>query len=181
MSVTGARREIMNAAEIAQALERLAERIVQRDPVGELSLVGIRSRGATLALRLQALLKTITDVDIPLGILDIGLYRDDIGLKPVAPNVRSTDIPFDVEGKDIVLVDDVLFTGRTVRGALNALIDMGRPNRVQLLVLIDRGHRELPIQADYVGQEVKIGPREKIVVRLREEDEEEGVFVRLDT
>ena len=112
--------------------------------------------------------------------MDIGLYRDDIGLSPVAPEVRSTDIAFDVEGKNIVLVDDVLFTGRTIRAALNALIDLGRPSQVQLLVLIDRGHRELPIQADFTGKEITTYTKENVIVNLQEDDGEEGVYTVLN-
>src|SRR5690606_26554989 len=117
--------------------------------------------------------------DIPLGILDIALYRDDIGMTDIAPEVRSTDIPFDVHNKDIVLIDDLLYTGRTTRTALNALMDLGRPRQVQLLVLIDRGHRELPIQADFTGKELTTYANEQVTVRLREVDREDGVYIEI--
>ncbi len=167
----------MNDEDLSRTLRRMAHQVWEQYADRNLALVGILKRGVTLAHRLQKILNPITPQDIPIGELDIGLYRDDIGLTLVAPEVRSTDIPFDVEGKEIILVDDVLFTGRTVRSALNALMDLGRPNRVQLLVLIDRGHRELPIQADFVGKEVDTYPTEKVAVRLKEDDGGDEVFI----
>ncbi|MDP8245439.1 MAG: bifunctional pyr operon transcriptional regulator/uracil phosphoribosyltransferase PyrR [Candidatus Hinthialibacter antarcticus] len=170
-------RQVMNADEIDRTLHRMAYQIWERSARSHLALVGIRSRGATLATRLRPFVESLAHEDIPLGLLDIGLYRDDIGRTSPAPPVRSTDIPFDIEQKDIVLIDDVLYTGRTVRAALNALMDLGRPARVQLLALVDRGGRELPIQADYTGESVKTYENEIVVVRLREEDDEDGVFI----
>jgi pyrimidine operon attenuation protein/uracil phosphoribosyltransferase len=146
----------MTPEDIARSIQRMAHQIWEQNVGKKLALVGIRSRGATLARRIKPLIETMSGKEIPLGVLDISLYRDDIGLTPLAPQVRSTDILFDVEGLDIVLVDDVLYTGRTVRAALNALMDLGRPNRVELMVLIDReGLRELPIQADFAGKKLK--------------------------
>ncbi len=171
------RRLIMSAEDIDRTLHRMVSQIWEKSAGKNLALVGIRSRGATLAHRLKPLLEEMTGQDIPIGVLDIGMYRDDIGLSEKAPAIRSTDIPFDVEGKDIVLIDDVIFTGRTIRAALNALIDLGRPDRVKLLVLIDRGHRELPIQADFVGQEVKTYAKQKVTVCLQEEDGADAVYI----
>lgn len=168
---------IFSAQDIERSLQRIAAQIWEKDTHGDLALVGIRSRGATLAERLHGRLETLANRSIPRGVLDIALYRDDIALNPVAPEVRSTEIDFDIEGKDIVLVDDVLFTGRTVRAALNALSDLGRPRRVQLMVLVDRGHRELPIQADFVGQKIQTCMKDNVSVRLSEEDGEDAVYI----
>ncbi|HOJ60654.1 MAG TPA: bifunctional pyr operon transcriptional regulator/uracil phosphoribosyltransferase PyrR [bacterium] len=171
------RRLIMTAEDISRAIRRMASQIWESHVGGELALVGLRSRGATLARRLQPHIEQMAGKPIPVGILDIGLYRDDIGHTTIIPEVRSTEIPFDIEKRHIVLVDDVLFTGRTVRAALNALMDLGRPDRVELLVLIDRGHRELPIQANYVGKDVKTYANEKVIVALQDDDGEEGVYI----
>lgn len=171
------RRQLISPEDIDRILQRMAHQIWERCAHSDVALVGVRSRGATIAARLRPLIEGIAHREIPLGVLDIGLYRDDIGKTSPAPPVRSTEIPFDVEDKDIVLIDDVLFTGRTVRAALNALMDLGRPARVQLLTLIDRGHRELPIQADYVGETVNTYAQETVIVRLHEEDGEDGVFI----
>lgn len=173
-------RLIMTPEDIARTLQRMAHQIWESNASGNCALVGVRKHGATIAHRLKPLLETISNQEIPIGILDIGMYRDDIGFKQIAPEVRSTEIDYDVEGKDIVLVDDVLFTGRTIRAALNALMDLGRPNSVQLLVLVDRGHRELPIQADYVGKVVKTYANERVHVLLNEEDGSEGVYIKSD-
>ncbi|MBZ0257221.1 bifunctional pyr operon transcriptional regulator/uracil phosphoribosyltransferase PyrR [bacterium] len=167
----------MTADDVDRTLHRMAYQIWERSARSHLALVGIRSRGATLATRLRPYIESLAHEDIPLGLLDIGLYRDDIGRNTPAPPVRSTDIAFDIEHKDVVLVDDVLYTGRTVRAALNALMDLGRPSRVQLLVLVDRGGRELPIQADYIGESAKTYENEIVVVKVREEDGEDGVFI----
>lgn len=174
------RRLIMTSEDISRTLQRMAHQIWESSSGRNLVLVGIRRHGATLVRRLKPLLDQISGQDIPIGILDIGMYRDDIGISTITPDVRSTEIQFDVEDKDIVLVDDVLFTGRTVRAALNALIDLGRPSRVQLLVLIDRGHRELPIQATYIGKEINTYFNERVIVLLREEDNEDAVYIEVD-
>ncbi len=170
-------RQIMNADDIDRTLQRIAHQIWERSAKRHVALVGIRSRGATLATRLRPFVEGLAHEEIPLGLLDIGLYRDDIGRNSPAPPVRSTEISFDIEQKDVILIDDVLYTGRTVRSALNALMDLGRPSRVQLLVLVDRGGRELPIQADYVGKAVKTYENDHVVVKLKEEDGEDAVFV----
>jgi len=170
-------RLLLTAEDLERTIGRMAHQIWERNAGGNLALVGIRSRGGTLAQRIKPRLEAMSGQEILVGVLDIGLYRDDIGKNSFTPQVRSTDIPFDVENKDIVLVDDVLFTGRTVRSALNALMDLGRPNRVQLLILVDRGHRELPIQADFVGVEVKTYANEMVRVCMKEDDGEDGVYI----
>jgi pyrimidine operon attenuation protein/uracil phosphoribosyltransferase len=174
------RRLVMTEEDITKTLHRMAHQIWEKSKADNLALVGVLSRGVTLAKRFKAIIDQVSGKDIPLGILDIGMYRDDIGLTSITQPVRSTDIPFDVEGKDVVLVDDVIYTGRTVRAALNALMDLGRPDRVRLISLIDRGHRELPIQPDYVGQEIKTYEKETVQVFLREEDGSEGVYIDLN-
>lgn len=172
-----AARLIMDSADIHRRLDRIAYQIREKNAGSELAVIGIHSRGVPIALRLVHLLETISMSKIVTGTLDIGLYRDDIGYNEIAPILRDTQIDFDIEGLNIVLVDDVLYTGRTVRAALNALIDIGRPNRVELMVLVDRGHRELPIQADYVGGTIETGAHETVKVKLIETDCEEGVYI----
>jgi pyrimidine operon attenuation protein/uracil phosphoribosyltransferase len=179
---------IMNAEEINATLERLAEQLLQKHPQGDkLALIGIQRRGVFLASRLAKKLdqklqnKTCQDKTslhkTPLGILDIGLYRDDWTTNDFRPIVRSTLLDFDVQGLNLVLVDDVLFTGRTVRSALEALADFGRPNKVELLVLIDRGHRELPIQANYAGKSIETTRDEQVDVLLEELDGKDEVLL----
>ena len=170
---------IADAEGIRRMLTRIAHEIVERNKgPEEIVLVGIRRRGVPLARRLADLICEIEGTRVPLGILDITLYRDDLQLVAVQPVVRTTEIPVDIDGKIVVLVDDVLYTGRTVRSALNALIDFGRPAAIQLAVLIDRGHRELPIRADFVGKNVPTSKREIIAVCLTEEDGMEEVQIR---
>jgi len=162
---------IMTADDVRRALTRVAHEIIERNKgVRNLVLVGMRTRGIPLARRLADKLDELEGVQVPVGELDITLYRDDIGLRAMQPLVGSTAIPVDVSGKVIVLVDDVLFTGRSVRAALDALIDYGRPRAIQLAVLVDRGHRELPIRPDYVGKNVPTSLSEDVAVRLREID-----------
>lgn len=164
---------VMDADRMDRTLVRIAHEVVERNRgVDELALVGIRTRGVPLARRLAQNVSAITGVQIPTGSLDITLYRDDLMRNPVGPQpvVRRTEIPFSIDDKKILLVDDVLYTGRTVRAALDALIDFGRPKAIQLIVLVDRGHRELPIRADYVGKNLPTAPRESVQVRLREID-----------
>jgi pyrimidine operon attenuation protein/uracil phosphoribosyltransferase len=152
--------------------------VVEGNKGGEnLALVGIRTRGEYLARRLAAKIKEIEGTEPPLGILDITLYRDDLRNRLNQPTLHSTDILFDISGKTIVLVDDVLYTGRTVRSALNALMDIGRPSRILLLTFIDRGHRELPIKADIVGKSVPTALNQEIKVMMMEVDGEDGVFL----
>ena len=164
---------------IRRMLTRIAHEIVERNKgPQEIVLVGIRRRGVPLARRLAEQIKEIEGTRVPLGILDITLYRDDLQMVAHQPVVRTTEIPVDIDDKIVVLVDDVLYTGRTVRSALNALIDFGRPAAIQLAVLIDRGHRELPIRADFVGKNVPTSKREVIAVCLLEEDGLEEVQIR---
>lgn len=178
--MAAAERVALDAEAIDRALTRVAHEILERNKgTGDLALVGIRSRGDHIARRLRDKIAQIDHVEVPTGIMDITLYRDDLGSSPQQPEVRGTDIPFAVEGRRIVLVDDVLFTGRTIRAALDALIDFGRPRNVQLMVLVDRGHRELPIRADYVGKNLPTALNESVHVRLRESDgRDEVVIVR---
>jgi pyrimidine operon attenuation protein / uracil phosphoribosyltransferase len=160
---------ILSTSALDRALKRMAHEIAERDEAPrDLALVGIQRGGVFLAARLVTLLKDILGQAIPAGALDVSMHRDDLGTN-VAPNIHPTVIPFDVTGKTVVLVDDVLFSGRTTRAALDALNDFGRPQRVQLAVLIDRGHRELPIKADFVGKNVPTSLRERVNVQLRED------------
>ena len=170
--------QLMSAEEIDRTLQRLAHEIVEKSGgTKHLALVGIVRRGVPLAQRIAQAMRGIDGVDVPVGILDITLYRDD--LSKVAPQavLRSSDIPFGVDNMDLVLVDDVLYTGRTIRAAMNGIFDLGRPKRVRLCVLIDRGHREMPIEAQYTGRQVQTSDTEIIEVRLREIDKEERVVL----
>jgi len=163
----------MDADRIRRTLTRIAHEIVERNKgTDDLALVGIRTRGVMIARRIAGTLREITGRDIPTGALDITLYRDDLMRQAVGPQplVRSTEIQFSIDDKKILLVDDVLYTGRTTRAALDALIDYGRPKEIQLIVLVDRGHRELPIRADYVGKNLPTSPEESVQVRLEESD-----------
>lgn len=170
---------ILNEEGLGRALTRIAHEILERNQgTAGLALVGIRRRGVPLAQRLAERIERIEGVRVPVGSLDITLYRDDLTTLAEQPVVGATEIPFDLNGRHVVLVDDVLFTGRTVRAALDALVDLGRPASIQLAVLIDRGHRELPIRADYVGKNVPTAKRERVEVHLREYDEApEGVAI----
>ena len=163
-------RVILSALEMGRALRRIAHEIVERNRGGEgLVFVGLRTRGVPLAQRLAALIQELEGVTVPVGVLDIGLYRDDIALGQ-QPQVRHTFIPGDISDQKVVLVDDVLYTGRSIRAAMDALIDFGRPRSIQLAVLVDRGHRELPIRADYVGKNVPTSLQEEVAVRVMEVD-----------
>jgi pyrimidine operon attenuation protein/uracil phosphoribosyltransferase len=175
----GLEKQIMSAEEMRRALVRIAHEVIERNAgVEGVALVGIRARGVPLAERLaRAIAETEEGKPVPVGILDITLYRDDVGMRPGLPIVRSTAIPFTIEGWTVVLVDDVLYTGRTVRAALDALMDLGRPRRIQLAVLVDRGHRELPIRADFVGKNVPTARDEEIFVRLQETDGTDEVVI----
>jgi len=173
-----AERVVLDAEAIERALTRVAHEILERNKGTEqLALVGIRSRGDHIARRLRDKIRHIENVEVPTGIIDITLYRDDLNYSQQQPEVRGTDIPFAVEGRRIVLVDDVLYTGRTIRAALDALIDFGRPRSVQLVVLVDRGHRELPIRADYVGKNLPTALNESVRVRLQECDGRDEVVI----
>lgn len=170
--------QLMSAAEIERSLTRLAYEIVERNNGADgLVLVGVRRRGAPLAERLARKLSEFERLNVPVAALDITFYRDDLSTIDEKPVVHQRLLPFPVEGRTVILVDDVLYTGRTTRAALDAIIDQGRPNRVELCVLIDRGHRELPVQADYVGRHVQTSDAEVIEVRLREIDQEERVML----
>ncbi|MHB1007101.1 MAG: bifunctional pyr operon transcriptional regulator/uracil phosphoribosyltransferase PyrR [Chloroflexota bacterium] len=168
---------LMNEVEIRRALVRIAHEIIERNHGAErLMLVGIRTRGVPLSRRLAGMIKELEDVNVPLGELDITLYRDDLATRDL-PIVRRTELPNKVDGKRVVLVDDVLYTGRSVRAALDEVMDFGRPEAVQLAVLIDRGHRELPIRADYVGKNVPTARDEDVEVRLAESDGRDEVAI----
>jgi pyrimidine operon attenuation protein/uracil phosphoribosyltransferase len=169
---------IMSASEIERTLIRLAHQIIEKNNGGQsLGLVGIKRRGVPLAERLGHLIGGIEKTPIDTGVLDINFYRDDLSTRDIRPVVNPGAIGFDVAGRDIILVDDVLYTGRTIRAALDALFDHGRPRRVQLLVLIDRGHRELPIEASFVGRHVQTTDREIVEVKLHEIDGDEQVIL----
>jgi pyrimidine operon attenuation protein/uracil phosphoribosyltransferase len=171
---------VMDADRVGRTLTRIAHEIVERNrTLDDLALVGIRSRGEHLARRLAEQLQQIAGRALPTGALDITLYRDDLMRHAVGPQplVRSTEIPFSIDDRIILLVDDVLYTGRTVRAALDALIDFGRPQAIQLVVLVDRGHRELPIKADYVGKNLPTSRRESVQVRLEEVDGDDEVVI----
>ena len=172
---------VMDGDRLARSLTRIAHEIVERNRgIDDLALVGIRERGVPIARRIAKQLLEITGSEVPTGALDITLYRDDLMRQAVGPQplVRSTDIPFDLDDRVILLVDDVLYTGRTIRAALDALIDFGRPKAIQLVVLVDRGHRELPIKADYVGKNVPTSRQESVQVHLRELDGVDEVLLQ---
>lgn len=169
---------IMDADGIRRALIRIAHEITEKNRgVENVALVGIRTRGVPLAARIAEEIRKNENAEVPVGSLDITLYRDDLTTMGYNPVIHGTEIDFDITGKHIVLVDDVLYTGRTIRAALDAIIDMGRPNSIQLAVLIDRGHRELPIRADYAGKNVPTSRRETIEVALQEEGKEDEVIL----
>jgi len=172
------RGRLLDEGEIRRSVTRIAHEILERNKgAGRLVLIGIAARGDDLARRLAAEIDRIEGVEVPVGALDITFYRDDIGLRGEAPEVHETSIDLDITGTTVVLVDDVLFTGRTVRAAMDALVDFGRPRAIQLAVLVDRGHRELPIRADFVGKNVPTRRDEDVVVRLKEVDGEDAVVV----
>ena len=171
---------VMDADRVSRSLTRIAHEILERNRgVENLALVGIRARGVPIAERLAAVLKDLTGVEVPTGSLDITLYRDDLMRHAVGPQpvIRRTEIPFSIDDRLILLVDDVLFTGRTIRAALDALIDFGRPKAIQLVALVDRGHRELPIRADYVGRNIPTSHQQSVQVRLVELDGRDEVEV----
>ena len=172
------RARLLDESEIRRAVTRIAHEIVERNKgAGRVVLIGIAARGDDLARRLASEIERIEQVRVPVGVLDITFYRDDIGLRTEAPEVHETRIDFDITDTTVVLVDDVLFTGRTIRAAMDALVDFGRPHAMQLAVLVDRGHRELPIRADYVGKNVPTRKDEEVQVRLREMDGEDVVVL----
>ncbi len=169
---------IMEAGDIARALSRIAHEILERNKgVRNLGLVGIRTGGVYLAHRLAKRIQGIEGVQVPIGELDITLYRDDLALRKNQPVLRKTSVPFDMADKVVVLVDDVLFTGRTIRAAMDGLMDLGRPGEIQLAVLVDRGHRQLPIRANYIGKNLPTSREEKVQVLLEENGEEDRVVI----
>lgn len=178
MAQTREKSQLMSASEIDRTLVRLAYEILERTTEQDkLAFIGIRRRGVPIARRLASKIRELEKREVPVGILDISLYRDDLSAIADRPVLNTTEIGFPVAGKDVILVDDVLYTGRTVRAALDALFDHGRPARVQLLVLIDRGHRELPIEARYIGRSVETTSSEIIEVKFQETDQMEKVLL----
>ncbi len=161
---------VLDHDDMRRTLQRIAHEIVEKNPDGTIALVGIHRRGAVLAGRLHALTSELLEPPVPLGAVDIAFYRDDLATRPSAPVVHSTHLEFPVDGLTMVIVDDVLYTGRTVRAAIDAIFDYGRPARVQLAVLVDRGHRELPIRPDYVGKNIPTSQEQRVNVRVSEVD-----------
>ena len=171
-------RLVMESGDMARAMTRIAHEILERNKgIKDLALVGIRTGGVYLAHRLARRIQDIEGVAIPIGELDITLYRDDLALRKEQPILRKTSVPFDISGKIIVLVDDVLFTGRTIRAAMDGLIDLGRPAEIQLAVMVDRGHRQLPIKATYIGKNIPTSREENIQVLLEEAGEDDRVVI----
>jgi pyrimidine operon attenuation protein/uracil phosphoribosyltransferase len=170
--------QIMDEVAVARTITRIAHEIIERNGgVRDMVIIGVRTRGAILADRLASQIERIERVALPIGVMDITLYRDDVQNKLEQPLVQKTEILFQVADKIVILVDDVLFTGRTARAALDAIIDFGRPRSIQFAVLIDRGHRELPIRADYIGKSLSTTLEEKVVVKIKEEDGIDGVLL----
>ncbi|MDP3143348.1 MAG: bifunctional pyr operon transcriptional regulator/uracil phosphoribosyltransferase PyrR [Candidatus Omnitrophota bacterium] len=170
--------KILDQESIERTLMRIAHEILEKNKgTQDLCIIGIRTRGATLAQRLNLCLEKIEGQSVPIGILDITLYRDDLTLVAASPVVHETQIPFDIADKKVILVDDVLYTGRTIRAALHAIMDFGRPKSVNLVVLIDRGHREMPIRADFVGKNIPTANNETVEVRLKETDGNDEVVI----
>jgi pyrimidine operon attenuation protein / uracil phosphoribosyltransferase len=169
---------VMDATAIQRALRRIAHEIIERNPdLNQIILAGIPSRGNEIARRIAETISTIDKAPIAVGTIDVAMHRDDVGTRTELPVVRASDLPLPLETKTVIIVDDVLFTGRTVRAAMDAITSFGRPARIQLAVLIDRGHRELPIRADYVGKNLPTAPDEKVRLRLGDEGSEEGVWL----
>ena len=169
---------VLSSKDISRGISRIAHEILEKNRGADnIVLIGIQTRGATLSERLRKKIQEIEKTEIKIGVLDITFYRDDLGAGKQNPEIKKTDVPFSLEGKDIVLCDDVLFTGRTIRAAIDALIDFGRPSSVQLAVLIDRGHRELPIRPDYVGKNIPTSKDVRVRVKLIENDGEDLVII----
>ena len=168
---------VLDRDDIRRTLVRIAHEIVEKNPDGAIALVGIHRRGAILAQRLHALTSELLEPWLPLGFADISFYRDDLAIRPSAPVVHATTLDFEIDGRTIVIVDDVLYTGRTVRAAIDEIFDYGRPARVQLAVLVDRGHRELPIRPDYVGKNIPTSQDQRVNVRVEEIDGHDGVTI----
>lgn len=172
---------VLTKEEIGRAVTRISHEILEKNKGSRnLVIIGIRTRGYVLAKRIIRAINGIDGVDLPVGALDITLYRDDLSVVSEQPVIHKTEIDFDIEKKIVILVDDVLYTGRTIRCALDALIDFGRPKSIQLAILIDRGHRELPIRADYVGKNLPTSQKELVQLKLEEIDGEDSVFIEVD-
>jgi pyrimidine operon attenuation protein/uracil phosphoribosyltransferase len=168
---------VLDRDDIRRTLVRIAHEIVEKNPSGSIALIGIHRRGAVLAARLHALMSELQAPAVPLGYVDISFYRDDLAIRPSAPIVHATQLDFSIDGRTIVIVDDVLYTGRTVRAAIDEIFDYGRPARVQLAVLVDRGHRELPIRPDYVGKNLPTSQEQHVNVRVEELDSHDEVTI----
>ena len=169
---------IMDAAAIQRALRRIAHEMIERNPdLRRIVLAGIPSRGNEIARRIAEFMQSIEKTDVATGVIDVAMHRDDVGTRADLPVVRASQLPLPLEGKTVIIVDDVLYTGRTVRAAMDAISSFGRPAKIQLAALIDRGHRELPIRADYVGKNLPTAPRDKVRVRIGIEGEPDGVWI----
>lgn len=173
------KKEVVDEVTMKRALTRITYEIIERNKgVQDIVLIGIKTRGIFIAQRIAERLKQLEHIEVPVGELDITLYRDDKKAQDDEPELHSSDIPFSIEGKEVILVDDVLFTGRTIRAALDAVIDLGRPTRISLAVLVDRGHRELPIRADYVGKNIPTALKEEIIVEMEENDGQDRILIQ---
>lgn len=172
-------KEVVDAVTMKRALTRITYEIIERNKgVQDIVLVGIKTRGIYIAQRIAERLKQLEHVEVPVGELDITLYRDDVNESALnEPELHSSDIPFSLEGKEVILVDDVLFTGRTIRAAMDAVMDLGRPRKISLAVLVDRGHRELPIRSDYVGKNIPTSMNEEIIVEMEELDGQDRIMI----
>lgn len=171
------KKEVVDAVTMKRALTRISYEIIERNKgIQDIVLVGIKTRGIYIAQRLAERLKQLEDIDVPVGELDITLYRDDVK-DMEEPELHSSDVPVSIEGKEVILVDDVLYTGRTIRAAMDAVMDLGRPRKISLAVLVDRGHRELPIRADYVGKNIPTSKNEEIIVEMEERDGADRIMI----
>ena len=171
------KKEVVDAVTMKRALTRISYEIIERNKgIQDIVLVGIKTRGIYIAQRLAERLKQLEDIDVPVGELDITLYRDDVK-DMEEPELHSSDVPVSIEGKEVILVDDVLYTGRTIRAAMDAVLDLGRPRKISLAVLVDRGHRELPIRADYVGKNIPTSKTEEIIVEMEERDGADRIMI----
>ena len=171
------KKEVVDAVTMKRALTRISYEIIERNKgIQDIVLVGIKTRGIYIAQRLAERLKQLEDIDVPVGELDITLYRDDVK-DMEEPELHSSDVPVSIEGKEVILVDDVLYTGRTIRAAMDAVMDLGRPRKISLAVLVDRGHRELPIRADYVGKNIPTSKTEEIIVEMEEHDGADRIMI----
>ncbi len=171
------KKEVVDAVTMKRALTRISYEIIERNKgIQDIVLVGIKTRGIYIAQRLAERLKQLEDIDVPVGELDITLYRDDVK-DMEEPELHSSDVPVSIEGKEVILVDDVLYTGRTIRAAMDAIMDLGRPRKISLAVLVDRGHRELPIRADYVGKNIPTSKTEEIIVEMEERDGADRIMI----